>query len=276
MEEARGHARKAIYNIQQRALKEQEGISIQLDITMMSMLFDKMEMVEVCGPPSVAEMVRKMGLKVGWSLDMTTHGFDGKRWDFNNTEMRNRAARKVLRDEPLLLIGSPMCTVFSVMNDVNYVKTSAEEVEQRKEYGRKRLRFYGQVYAIQWRSGRYFLHGHPGSASSWHEECIMNIFNKEGVLRVNGDQCMYGLKSNDGIREGPARKGIGFMTTPVCIAQRLQRRCPNRKGEHAHRHMTLENGRTRVAQAYPPGLCKLICEGLQEQITIDARGHFCY
>ena len=127
-----------------------------------------------------------------------------------------------------------------------------------KEYGRKHLRFCAKLYAMQWRSGRYFLHEHPEGASSWHEDCIMNMLNKEGVLRVNGDQCMYGLKSNDGAREGPARKGVGFMTNSICIANKLQKRCPNRKGEQVHRHVILENGRTRAAQVYPPGLCKAI------------------
>ena len=72
----------------------------------------------------------------------------------------------------------------------------------------------------------------------------MNMLDKEGVLRVNGDECMYGLKSNDGTRQGPTRKGIGFMTNPICIAKKLQKRCPNRTGEQVHMHVRLENGRT--------------------------------
>ena len=78
-----------------------------------------------------------MGIHAGWSFDITTYDVDGRMSAFNEVEMRNRAIRKILSDEPLLLIGSTMCTAFSVMNTLNYVRMSKGEVERRKAYGRK-------------------------------------------------------------------------------------------------------------------------------------------
>ena len=64
-------------------------------------------------------MAREMGLRAGWSFDLTTTDDDGRAWDFNSVEMRNRAIHKVLKDRPLLLIGSPMCIAYSTLNNIN-------------------------------------------------------------------------------------------------------------------------------------------------------------
>ena len=81
------------------------------------------------------------------------------------------------------------------MNRVNYSRMSQEEVNYRMVCGRKHMKFCAKIYAIQWRTGRYFLHEHPEGASSWEEQCIKSLLAKEDVIRVNVDQCMYGLKS---------------------------------------------------------------------------------
>ena len=106
-------------------------------------------------------MATTMGLRAGWSMDITTNDIDGKALDFNVLEMRNRAARRVLNDRPMLLIGSPMCTVHSVMNNVNHAHMPPEIVKERFNYARKHLRFATQLYKLQIQGGRYFLHEHP-------------------------------------------------------------------------------------------------------------------
>ena len=132
---------------------------------------------------------------------------------------------------------SPMCTAFSTMNNLNYPKMCPEEVQKRMEYGRRHLECCAKLYAMQWRAGRYFLHEHPEGAPPWQERCIVKLLKKDGVVKVNGDQCMYGPKSRDNEYEGPARKGTGFMTNSICVAQKLNRRCPNRQGHQVHRHV---------------------------------------
>ena len=206
-----------------------------------------------------------------WENHGTSWEITSIQFDFNLADPI-RPARS--SPQPLLLVGSPMCTAFSTMNRINYSKMTKEEVALRMEYGRKHLRFCAKLYARQWRAGRYFLHEHPNSASSWEEQCITDLLKKEGVIRVNADQCMYGLKTHDGTREGPARKGIGFMTNSVCIADKLRKRCPNRQGQPIHQHIWLTNGRARAAQVYPEALCKAICQGLQEQLQLDSKGQF--
>ena len=85
-----------------------------------------------------------------------------------------------------------------------------------------------------------------------------------GITRVAGDQCRYGLKANDGRREGAARKRIGFMTNAPCIAKRLSLRCPNTKQVKRHEYVILVNGRAKAAEIYPKQLCRAVCQGLME------------
>ena len=160
------------------------------------------------------------------------------------------------------------------MNNINYSKMPEEERDRRIEYGRKHLKFCTQLYEIQWQAGRYFLHEHPDTAISWGERCITNLLKKQGVVRVTGDQCMYGLKANDGAREGPAWKRTGFLTNSPCIAKRLELRCPNTKANQIHDHVVLNNGRATAAQIYPPALCRAVCQGLIEQLKVDRKGQF--
>ena len=87
---------------------------------MLLILTTNMDVAEVYSPARVARMARKMGLSQGWSLDLTTEDTDGRAWDFNHMEMRNRAIRKLLQDKPRLLVGSPMCIAYSCMNNINY------------------------------------------------------------------------------------------------------------------------------------------------------------
>ena len=274
-EETIGQVKKAVHHIEQKARREgRTSVEVQFDRMMARMIVAAIDVAEVYSPPRVAQVAREMGFRGGWSLDLTTSESGGRQWDFNQLEMRNRAARLILKDRPLLLIGSPMCTVYSCMNRINHARMSPEEVKESFKYARKHLEFVAKLYQMQIDAGRYFLHGHPHTASSWEEPRIRSILKNQDVVKVVGDQCMYGLKVRDKEREGPAQKRTGFMTNSMCIAQQLMQRCPNKKGFEVHRHVRLENGRTRDAQTYPQELCRAICIGIQKQIRADTSGQF--
>ena len=241
------HAKRAIMTIETQ--RRGDELDKKWNAVTMGMLLNQMDVAEIYSPPRVAAMAKRMGLRQGWSLDMTTCDRDGREWDFNSMEMRNRAVRTVLKGKPFVLIGSPMCGLFGIMNNINYSRMDAAEINQRIEYGRKRLKFCAQLYKIQVDNNRYFPHEHPEIASSWQE---------------GGDQCMYGIKSHDGLRECPARKSIRFLTNAPCVARRLMKRCPNRIGRQSHNHVRLENGWAKTAQEYPDKLCREICRGIQD------------
>ena len=80
---------------------------------------------EIYSPPrvsAVAKMCPSFGILPGFALDLTTNDTDGRHWDFDEEEMRDRAWAKVKSEQPLLLIGSPMCTAFSAWQHINNSK----------------------------------------------------------------------------------------------------------------------------------------------------------
>ena len=111
----------------------------------------------------------------------------------------------------------------------------------------------------------YLLHEHPVGAGSWQEAMVKRLMSRHGVQRVVGYQCQFGLKSKDDDGAVPARKRTGFLTNAVCIARRLNKKCPNTNVYQVHRHETLTDGRTRAAHVYPDKWCREICLGMQEQ-----------
>ena len=129
-----------------------------------------------------------------------------------------------------MLVGSPPCTAFSNIQNLNArTPEGAIKVEEAKRQATIHLQFCAAMYREQLRNGRYVLHEHPDTASSWGEHCVSNLLKKQGVVRVTGDQWMYGLKAKDGVREGLARKRTGFLINSPCIAKKLDLRCPNTK-----------------------------------------------
>ena len=123
--ERRNSVPRRIRSIKQRERsrpKEFNNLGRQLSNTMFKNLLMKIEVVEVYSPPRVTMMAEEMGFRAGWALDLTTCDKDGRPWDFDQLEVRSRAAHRVMTDKPTLLIGRPMCTVFSQMNNINYPK----------------------------------------------------------------------------------------------------------------------------------------------------------
>ena len=58
-------------------------------------------------------MGEKMGLATGYAMDLTTG------WDFTLEPHREAALKYVKTMKPRLLIGSPMCTMFSALQNLS-------------------------------------------------------------------------------------------------------------------------------------------------------------
>ena len=99
------------------------------------------------------------------SLDFTTRDADGKRWDFSKREMGQRAINKIKRDKPLLIVGSPMCTDWSSMMNMNWPRMTGEERAGRMKESRKHLRFCVKIYKHQSEQNSYYVHEHPMCAN---------------------------------------------------------------------------------------------------------------
>ena len=127
VEERQGHAMQAAHHVELKVEQEgRSGVEIQLNKILFGMLLANVDVAGAYSPPRVTQMAQEMGLRVGWGLELTTNDSDGPALEFRSTEMRGRAARRVLRDKPLMLIGSPMCTVYGSTNHINHARMGPE------------------------------------------------------------------------------------------------------------------------------------------------------
>ena len=217
------------------------------------------DVAEMYSPPRVTAMGKEMGLKVGEAMDLTTG------WDFTLERHRRAAWEYIRRVKPRLIIGSPMCRMFSSLQNITKNKRRPGWDERFVE-AKAHVKFVMEIYEEQRKNGRLFLHEHPAGATSWDMEEVRKMQQKTGVFLVTADQCMYGLVTwgKDGTTLVPAKKPTKFLTNSIEIGEELQRRC---KGEHVHQELI--DGRAQWAARYPPGLCRAICRGLMRELSND-------
>ena len=224
---------------------------------------------EIYSPPRIVAMATRMGLTPGTSFDIQVNDENGEPWDFNVPAQRERARARIIEEEPKLLVGSPMCTAFSILQQLNANKGNREEKNKQWEQALTHLNFCVELYKLQYNHGRYFLHEHPASASSWQRSSIMELYKLSGVDRVVSHMCAFGMKSSDSHGDGLVYKPTGWMSNSPCILQELNKQCTNRLGGEQHRHVHLVDGRARQAAIYPEQVCTAVLTGLRAQLIKD-------
>jgi hypothetical protein len=165
---------------------------------------------EVFSPPRVAEMAREMGLGGGWSLDITTSDENGKPWDFSKPEMRRKAKKLVEETKPTLLIGSPMCREWSILQNLNKARRDPEVWKQKMAEARTHFEFVVDLYKNQSRQGRYWLHEHPKSARSWREKGMVELLARGDSILVEGHMPLRD------VRHRRKRNRAGEETNVIC------------------------------------------------------------
>ena len=152
-----------------------------------------------------------------------------------------------------MLVGSPPCTAWSIIQNLNArTAEGRSKLESAKKRALVHLQFCAAMYREQMRGGRYFLHEHPDSASSWtDEQCIKNMHEIKGVATVVTDQYKFGQQSREG---NLVKKSTRWMSNCPDILQAFDRRCTGRGGvcSKTHTHHQQCNGRTaKEAAIYP-------------------------
>ena len=120
---------------------------------------------EVYFPGQVANVTAKSGLRAGSTLDLTNG------WEFYMEEHRRKAWYEIKEEPPYLLVGSPLCTYFRLLQELNVAVHGHKPEWMAKFDGDKRkakihVELCCTLYREQLRQGRQFLHEHPWSARS--------------------------------------------------------------------------------------------------------------
>ena len=129
------------------------------------------DITEVFSPERVAQVARRYGLVAGTSFDLTNG------WDFTLEDHKRKAWMKTREESPYVLIGSPPCTYFSMLQELNIAQHKdkpgwLEKHEMEKAKAVKHIEFCCSLYKYQLEQGRHFLHEHPWTAKSWNFDCI--------------------------------------------------------------------------------------------------------
>ena len=224
----------------------------------------KHDVAEIYSPPRMAEAAAALGLKSGWSLDLTTCDQDGEPWDFSSKTMRARARTKLRADKPYLLVCSPMCGPFSELQELfNYPGKLKKDVKEKLEAGLEHFKFCLELCIEQHRQGRSFMIEHPAGASTWTTNMIDKMKRLEGVELITFDFCTLGMevmdKSGD---KKPVRKRTSLLTNSQSIQLLLREaKC---KQQHVHAHLL--NGTAKECQIYPEKFCRIVCEAVKRDL----------
>ena len=222
---------------------------------------------ELFSPPRVtAEAQRLPILEIipGSTFDLRADRH-GRTWNFLLESDRKRAKKQIMKEKPFLVVGSPPCTYFSRLMELNRHRMDPAAFQRALGEARVLLDFAAEIYETQLRGGRHFLHEHPESASSWCEPRVWGLLSHPKVSSVVAHLCQYGMVTvgKDGERV-PARKATRFMSSSKAVLEKLSRKC-----DRSHTHQHLVSGRAKAAAIYPPALCRAILRGIAEQKRLE-------
>ena len=142
--------------------------------------------------------------------------------DFSKRSARQRAWQLLKTQRPYFLIGSPPCTAFSIIQKFNArTPEGKRKLVKARRAAEVHLRFCADMYQEQVRQGRYFLHEHPKTATSWEVPCMKKPVDNPRVYKVSADMCQFGMKSTDKLGEGYAKKPTMFVTNSIEMAKGL-------------------------------------------------------
>ena len=98
----------------------------------------------------------------------------GRRFDLRNSRDQKEVKRLVRRDCPTVLIVSPPCTAFSIVNQGEVDKKTLESAVEM-------IRFSIELCELQHKSGRHFIFEQPQSSRAWSLNEVVKMTYCEGV-----------------------------------------------------------------------------------------------
>ena len=108
-------------------------------------------------------------------------------------------------------------------------------MEAKRQRGLRHLHTSLDFYKKQIDEGRYFLHEHPDSATSWQDEKLKDLQQLPGVFTVKGPMCFWDMYFDiPGKEAGYICKPTRWMTNSRILAEILDQRCVNYTGGPFH------------------------------------------
>ena len=128
-----------------------------------------------------------------------------------------------------------------------------------------------QLYWEQISRGRFFLHEHPATATSWGLPLVKELERHPGVQIVTGDMCRWGMTLD---KDASGEEAVKFQETyqmddEFTHFSKLLQACCN--GQHEHERLE-GSSRTKQAESYPVSLVKAILNKVHQtkRMKMDA------
>ena len=93
------------------------------------------------------------------------------------------------------IIGSPPCTAFSPLHEIGRKKRDPAAMKRELEEGKRHMRFCLEIYMMQIREHRHFVHEHPERSKAWQMKEIVGLVAMPEVGTVDMHMCVYGCVS---------------------------------------------------------------------------------
>ena len=110
-------------------------------------------------------------------------------WDFDISSDRRRAIEVIESEKPRLLVGSPPCALFGNLPELNKAIYKdnlrwLDDFELNMQKAIRHVNYCCELYWMQMKAGRYWLHEHPSSAKSWKLDKIKMLLDDSRVSIV--------------------------------------------------------------------------------------------
>ena len=238
-----------------RTLPEVDDIRVELTLKNAAELYRREgpDVVELYSQPRVCQEVGGRDFAgtrptPGYSLDLTVNDpATGEPWDLSKPTVQSKV-RKLIRDtKPYCIIGSPLCTAFSPLQEISRAKRDPAKVRRQLKDAQQHIRFCAGMYQERLRNHRHFVHEHPAKSKAWQMPEMKALMMRPEVGLVVMDMCAFGMTGSDDKGVAPVKKSTRIMGSSQEVLRRLDRRCASTGGVEDHRHVHLIQGRAKAA-----------------------------
>ena len=147
-----------------RRLERPDNIRVELIMKGALEMYERKgpDVCEIFSQPRVCQEANHHGLRPGWSLDLTAKDpATGQGWDLSDPAVQSRVRKLVHHTQPFCIIGSPPCTAFSPLQEIGRAKRDPRVMEKELNQGKAHIRFCLEIYLMQLKAKRHFVHEHP-------------------------------------------------------------------------------------------------------------------
>eukprot|EP00435_Cladocopium_sp_Y103_P075487 s90_g58.t1 len=216
---------------------------------------------EIFNPNRFGPHTKKHQLESGMAFDLTLGD------DLLNSRTRQNVRQYIKTIKPGLVVISTPCTMLSQLQNLNMkhltTETKQREFTRRLIQAKVLLGFSCEICELVREYGGTFILEQPRTSKAWKDSRVQKLASQSDVTFTVNDQCMFGLKSVEGI---PHKKPTGWLCNNAMVAKALDRQC-----DHTHDHLPVfgsgpGGSRARKAQEYPPTLVNTILKAYEKSL----------